>query len=301
MDPVTETTIVDIPLDQIRILNPRGRGRRQHRAIVESIAAVGLKRPITVSPHDAPDGTTSYDLVCGQGRIEAVRMLGQASIPARVIDRDECGCLEMSLVENVARRNHAPIELLRDVEEMVKSGQPLQDVAAKVGLSVSYLHSILTLLEHGEERLVAAVERGTLPIGLAISIARSSDSELQLALADAYAEGTLKRTQLAVVRRIIDQRLRRRGYDRSRGKSQGTRGSLSPEKLRKLYVRESERQMLLVKKADMVHAQLAMVVSTFRSLLADEHFVELLQNEDLESMPRVLSDRIEGVNSHEQA
>jgi hypothetical protein len=41
-------------------------------------------------------------------------MLGQASIPARVIDRDECGCLEMSLVENVARCNHAPIELLRD-------------------------------------------------------------------------------------------------------------------------------------------------------------------------------------------
>ena len=301
MDPVTETTIVDIPLDQIRILNPRGRGRRQHRAIVESIATVGLKRPITVSPHDAPDGTTSYDLVCGQGRIEAVRMLGQASIPARIIDRDECGCLEMSLVENVARRNHAPIELLRDVDEMVKSGQPLQDVAAKVGLSVSYLHSILTLLEHGEERLVAAVERGTLPIGLAISIARSNDSELQLALADAYADGTLKRTQLAVVRRIIDQRLRRRGYDRSRGKSQGTKGSLSPEKLRKLYVRESERQMLLVKKADMVHAQLSMVVSTFRSLLANEHFVELLQNENLESIPRVLADRIEGVDSHEQA
>jgi ParB family chromosome partitioning protein len=301
MDPVTETTIVDIPLDQIRILNPRGRGRRQHRAIVESIATVGLKRPITVSPHDAPDGTTSYDLVCGQGRIEAVRMLGQASIPARVIDRDECGCLEMSLVENVARRNHAPIELLRDVDEMVKSGQPLQDVAAKVGLSVSYLHSILTLLEHGEERLVAAVERGTLPIGLAISIARSNDSELQLALADAYADGTLKRTQLAVVRRIIDQRLRRRGYDRLRVKSQGTKGSLSPEKLRKLYVRESERQMLLVKKADMVHAQLSMVVSTFRSLLANEHFVELLQNENLESMPRVLADRIEGVDDHEQA
>lgn len=301
MDPVTETTIVDIPLDQIRVLNPRGRGRRQHRAIVDSIASVGLKRPITVSAHCSPDGTTSYDLVCGQGRIEAVRLLGQTSIPARVINSDECGCLEMSLVENVARRNHAPIELLRDVEEMVKSGQPLHEVAAKVGLSVSYLHSILTLLEHGEERLVAAVERGTLPIGLAISIARSNDSELQLALADAYADGTLKRTQLAVVRRIIDQRLKRRGYDKSRGRSHLTRDSLSPEKLRMLYVRESERQMLLVKKADMVHAQLSMVVSIFRSLLADEHFVEVLHTAGLESMPRLLADRIEGVDSHEQA
>lgn len=299
MNPVTTTSIVDIPLDRIRIINPRGRGKRQHRAIVESIASVGLKRPITVSPHGGADGESSFDLVCGQGRIEAVRMLGHTSIPARIVESDELGCLEMSLVENVARRNHAPVELLRDVEAMVKSGQPLQDVAMKVGLSLSYLQSLLTLLEQGEERLVAAVERGTLPIGLAISIARSADTELQLALADAYADGTLKARQLAVVRRIIDQRLKNRGCQRSRGHRATTRGAFTPEKLRKIYVRESERQHLLMKKADMVHAQLILVVASLRELLADREFTELLHQENLSSMPRVLADRINGANSHE--
>ncbi|CAG9205231.1 Transcriptional regulator [Paraburkholderia caribensis] len=299
MNSLTTTSIVDIPLDRIRIINPRGRGKKQHAAIVESIASVGLKRPITVTPHVEPDSDTSYDLVCGQGRIEAVRLLGHTSIPARLVNTDVNGCLEMGLVENVARRNHAPIELLRDVGAMVKSGQPLPEVAAKVGLSISYLQSILTLLEQGEERLVAAVERGRVPIGLAISIARSTDTELQLALADAYADGTLKARQLAVIRRIIDQRLKNRGCQNSRKHPSMGRSDYSPEKLRKLYVRESERQQLLIKKAEMVHAHLAVIVSTLRELLSDKAFVELLHQENLANMPRVLADRISGENSHE--
>ncbi|MPW15768.1 chromosome partitioning protein ParB [Paraburkholderia sp. CNPSo 3157] len=301
MNSLTTTSIVDIPLDRIRVINPRGRGKRQHRAIVESIASVGLKRPITVSPHNGPDGEVSYDLVCGQGRIEAVRMLGHSTIPARVVETDERGCLEMSLVENVARRNHAPVELLRDVDGLVKSGQPLDEVAAKVGLSLSYLQSLLTLLGQGEERLVGAVERGTLPVGLAISIARSTDTELQLALADAYADGTLKARQLAVVRRIIDQRLKNRGCQKSRTRPVTARGALNSETLRKIYVRESERQHLLIKKADMVHAQLSLVVSSLRELLRNPEFVDLMRRENLASMPRVLADRINGVNSHEPA
>ena len=46
-DPKRVTTI---PVDQIRFLNPRVRNRRNFQEIVQSIANVGLKRPITVSP-----------------------------------------------------------------------------------------------------------------------------------------------------------------------------------------------------------------------------------------------------------
>ena len=67
-----------IPTDRIRILNPRVRNRRTFEEMVESIARIGLKRPITVSPR--PDG--EYDLVCGQGRLEAYKQLGQAMVPA---------------------------------------------------------------------------------------------------------------------------------------------------------------------------------------------------------------------------
>jgi ParB family transcriptional regulator, chromosome partitioning protein len=78
--------VKNIPIDKIRFLNPRVRNRRNFQEIVQSIANVGLKRPITVSPRKSDDDSASYDLVCGQGRIEAFIQLGQTEIPAIVIE-----------------------------------------------------------------------------------------------------------------------------------------------------------------------------------------------------------------------
>jgi ParB family chromosome partitioning protein len=61
-----------IPVQAIRIANPRVRERRKFEQIVRSIADQGLKRPITVTESKpGPDGQPVYDLVCGQGRLEA--------------------------------------------------------------------------------------------------------------------------------------------------------------------------------------------------------------------------------------
>ena len=86
-----------IPVDTITVLNPRERNRRVFEELVSSIAHLGLKKPITVSRR--PDGA-GYNLVCGQGRLEAFLALGQPEIPAIIIDAPEDDCLVMSLVEN---------------------------------------------------------------------------------------------------------------------------------------------------------------------------------------------------------
>jgi len=104
-----------IPIDQIRFLNPRVRNRRNFQEIVQSIARVGLKRPITVSARKTEADSANYDLVCGQGRIEAFIQLGQTEIPAIVIEAEETDCLVMSLVENCARRQHKAVDLLQDI------------------------------------------------------------------------------------------------------------------------------------------------------------------------------------------
>src|SRR3546814_8460693 len=109
--PSRPQTIEMIPLDAIHVLNPRARNRRQHHEIVDNIAAVGLKRPITVSRRAAAN-SVRYDLICGEGRLEAFRMLGEAEITAVVIDADEADCLVMSLIENIARRPPRPIDLM---------------------------------------------------------------------------------------------------------------------------------------------------------------------------------------------
>ena len=45
-----------IPLDRVTVLNPRVRSRRNFEEIIDNIARVGLKRPITVSRRIGPDG-----------------------------------------------------------------------------------------------------------------------------------------------------------------------------------------------------------------------------------------------------
>ncbi len=108
-----------IPVDAITVLNPRARNKRIFQELVTSIANLGLKKPITVSRR--PDGS-GFDLVCGQGRLEAFQALGQAVIPAMVIEASEEDCFVMSLVENLARRRHGPLELVREIGALKDRG-----------------------------------------------------------------------------------------------------------------------------------------------------------------------------------
>lgn len=111
-----------IPIHQIQVLNPRTRNRRQYREIVANIEKIGLKRPITVSRREQPEEGVAYDLVCGQGRLEAYQMLGRTEIPAIIVAAQEEDCLVMSLVENIARRQHPAIELMREIENLHQRG-----------------------------------------------------------------------------------------------------------------------------------------------------------------------------------
>ncbi len=114
-------------------MNPRVRNKKIFKEIVDNIAELGLKRPITVTRRDQADGPR-YDLVCGQGRLEAYQALGQREIPALVIDADSEDCLVMSLVENLARRQHRAIDLLHDIQGLKRRGYTEDEIAQKTGL-----------------------------------------------------------------------------------------------------------------------------------------------------------------------
>ncbi|SEJ96827.1 plasmid partitioning protein RepB C-terminal domain-containing protein [Paraburkholderia diazotrophica] len=294
MDGQSLQPVESIPIDRIRVLNPRTRSKRQHQAIIDSIAAVGLKKPITVSKRLASSDGYTYDLVCGQGRLEAIRLLGGETIPARIVVKDEADCLLMSLIENVARRNHSTQELLRDIQDLRQHGYEDEDIATKVGLSAAYLQSLMFLLDRGEERLLAAVDNGTIPIAIAIHIARAEEEQVQSALMDAYINGTLKGKQLAVVRKLLERRIATGERKlKPSGINPGSRSKqLSPDYLRRVYMRESNRHKLLAKRAEVVHARLSFIVHALRVLMHEKEFIELLDQQKLTTLPRVLEQRI---------
>jgi ParB family chromosome partitioning protein len=139
--------IEQIAIAEIRVANPRTRNKLKFQLIVASISAVGLKKPITVSRRSLAEDGTQYDLVCGQGRMEAYLALGETMIPAVVIDATREEQFLMSLVENIARRPPSNKALLGELKVLLERGHKPDEIAAKVGLDKGYIRGVINLLE----------------------------------------------------------------------------------------------------------------------------------------------------------
>lgn len=287
-NPIPE--ILNVPVTAITVLNPRARNKKVFGELVASIAKLGLKKPITVARKKDGDG---FDLVCGQGRLEAYVALGQGAIPAVVIDADEEDCFIMSLVENLARRQHKPLELVQEIGALRTRGYGISEIATKTGFSAEYVHAICWLLDHGEERLLAGVDRGLIPHTIAMEIARAKEGDVQRALAEAYEQGKLPGNQVLAIRRIIEQRNANGKHGHSGSRARGKR-AVTADALIRAYQKETERQKLMVKKAELAQGRLLFVVNALRRLLNDDHFVTLLRAEAMNTLPGPLAERIGG-------
>lgn len=283
-----------IPIDRIRVLNPRSRSRAQQQDFVENIRRVGLKRPITVSRRQGSDGVETFDLICGQGRLEAFQQLGEKGIPALVRELPEPDCMLMSLIENIARRKHPPLELMREIGRLVERGHSEASVAERTGYSPRSVRHILTLLNCGEERLLAAVERGAIPVTMAAEVASSDSKQIQQILADAYERGEFRGRRLTVARKLLERRAQgdKRLHVRTGPRCNEGQASCTPTGLRRLYQKEAARQRLIIKKADFTHTRLIFLTEAFRQLFASKEFVALAKAEGCADMPKPLSDRI---------
>jgi hypothetical protein len=110
----TPESVTLVPIDRIEVLNSRDRNMKVFEEIVENIRTIGLKKPITVTEREGADGTTAYLLVCGEGRLNAFRLLGESHIPALVVIR-----------QHLARPGLAPIPAIgRDREWLIADHVP---------------------------------------------------------------------------------------------------------------------------------------------------------------------------------
>ena len=285
-------TIEMIPVDRIIVLNPRLRDRKKFLEIVDSIKKVGLKQPIKVSRVNGPDGEATYNLVYGQGRLEAFIALGQKKIPAIVTDLSEDDSLILSLVENVARRKHPPMEMLRAIGALSERGYTDTQIGLKIGYTPGYVGKIRRLLEAGEERLLLAVESGKMPLKVAMAIAAADDEHVQQVLAEARETLGLTVRQLTEARRLVEHR-RRYGKAQQRVRSDRGQTPISTTGLVHNLKRAAEQHRLLIKRAEFAASQRRFVVQGLRVLLSDEHFVTLLRAESVHTMPAPLARLIE--------
>ncbi|SFQ00853.1 chromosome partitioning protein, ParB family [Sphingomonas rubra] len=278
-----------IALDRITVVNPRSRNKKTFKEITENIAQIGLKRPITVTRRIEAEGPF-YDLVCGQGRLEAYEALGQVKVPALVVSADAEDCLIASLVENCARRQHNAFDLLQDIGGMRERGHSVAEIARKTGLSAEYVNGVARLIEKGEQRLLRSVESRTIPISVAVEIAEADDHDVQRALQGAYERGLLRGRKLLAAKRLVEER-------RRRGKSLASREARPSEKLSatalmRAYQEDAERKRDMIRRANMAKDRLMLITEALRRLSKDSYLMEIIKAEKLDTMPEKIAARL---------
>ncbi len=296
-----KTGIKMVPIEKINILNPRTRNKKIFETIIDNIAEVGLKKPITVTACKSGAEGKDYDLVCGQGRLEAFLACGQTHIPAMIIDASEEQALIMSLVENLARRQHKATDLLKAIEILQQQGYSITKIAEKIGLAWNYVDGILKLMQQGEERLMVAVEKGQIPLSTAIQIADSPDEDTQKFLQTAYETKQLRGQKLIQAKRLLEKR-KSRGKEFEKGTGGHSRGRtgevISVKSVMKVLQKDADRKKLMTKKAHKASEHMLFVVTALRKLSKDPRYNILLQAEKMDTMPQSISDILAEGSSH---
>ncbi len=73
--------------------------------LAESIKEVGIIMPVLLRSNDY-----GYEIVCGQRRVRAAVLAGLSEVPAIIVRAKDCQCAELSMVENIHRKNLGYIE-----------------------------------------------------------------------------------------------------------------------------------------------------------------------------------------------
>ena len=197
-----EDGLRDIPPD---LIQPNGRQPRRTfddarlAELAESIRTRGVLQPIVVRPLAGG----SFELVAGERRLRAAKMVELETIPALVRDTEDWERLDLALAENMARLDLNPVEAARACAMLVDDlGLTKEEVGRRVGRSRVAISNLIRLLDLPEEAL-ELIERGDLSEGhgRAILLCKDHGARRHLAL-DARDGGwsvreTEKRARLA--------------------------------------------------------------------------------------------------------
>ena len=119
-------------------------------ALADSIRRHGMIQPITVRCADAEGGV--YEVIAGERRLRAARMLGMAEIPCAVVEADERRAAAVSLIEAMQREKVHFFEQAEAIGDLLRNCDLTQEeAAAQLCVSQSFIANKLRLLRYGED------------------------------------------------------------------------------------------------------------------------------------------------------
>ena len=140
-------SIIELDIDFIEVnpFQPRTNFSEESlRELASSIKELGIIQPITVRKL----GFNNYQLVSGERRYRASKLIGLENIPAYIRIANDQESLEMALVENIQRQDLDPIEIALSYQRLIDEINLTQEQMSKrVGKKRSTITNYLRLLK----------------------------------------------------------------------------------------------------------------------------------------------------------
>jgi len=134
-----EVNLVEISTSKT---NPRSEFNEQSiMELAESIKENGLLQPLLVRPIDK-----GYELVCGERRLRACKLINLNSVPVQIKDLNDQEALEAQIIENLEREDVNPLREAETFKLMIDKGNyGIEDIAVKIAKSEKFILQRLSL------------------------------------------------------------------------------------------------------------------------------------------------------------
>ncbi len=146
--------------------------------LADSIRENGIIQPLIVRKIDGDQ----FELVAGERRLKAARLVGLEQVPVVMIESDADHCLELALIENIQREDLNPIEEALAYKQLMDRYRYTQEECSKrVGKDRSSVANTIRLLNLSEEIRGYIIE-GKVSMGHARALLGVEDEEMRLKL-----------------------------------------------------------------------------------------------------------------------
>lgn len=183
------------------------------RELASSIEEHGLIQPVVLRK-----AKVGYEIVAGERRWRAARLIGIKELPCIVKDLTDEENMLLAIIENMQREDLNPIEEAEGISQMMDTyGLTQEEVSKSLGKSRPYITNSLRLLKLNTG-VKGYVSDGTLSAGHARALAAISDEEKQRELAEIAVREGLSVRQIEKLARENKETRGRKGT-RSKSKS----------------------------------------------------------------------------------
>ena len=150
MEDSTREEVVELPIDELRSNPYQPRKVFDEKALNE--LAESIKENGVIQPIIAKKSIKGYEIIAGERRVKASKMVGLTKIPAIVREFTDDEMMQIALLENLQRENLNAIEEAQAYRNLISSLKVTQDELAKrLGKSRSHITNMIGLLSLPKE------------------------------------------------------------------------------------------------------------------------------------------------------